>query len=168
MPFDATSLSLTSHIADRLLAMGITPVPPSVVDQHKEKVVAAFCTSMRGRGLVRSGAAVWSTLHIYRSLEILRRPRRHLGMTSDVSAAPRPILRLAEHVSREMRDVEFEVEWFYTDPILNVVCGGRRACLGVWDNGKIVAIADHEDYVPHDADEAAPRVAFWRRWLGLS
>jgi hypothetical protein len=166
MPFDATTLPLSNQITDRLVAIGIVPVPLTEVEEHKRKVIMNFSTSMRGRGLVRTGVAIWRTLHLYRNLEILECPRKHVGMTDDVSAAPRPIIQLAERVSREMRDAEFELEWFYTDPIVNVVCSGHRACLGIWDNGRVVAIADHDGYVPPVtiADRSA---SFWRRWLRL-
>jgi len=167
MPFDATVLALSPSLSDRLTAMGIRPVPLDVVDGHKQQVIRDFSTSMRGRALVRSGAATWRTLHIYRALEILAKPRKHIGPTMDISAAPRAIRQLAERVSIEMSDAEFELDWFYTDPVLNVVCGGQRACLGIWDRGRIVAIADHDGYVSADFVTAAPNKAFWRRWVDL-
>lgn len=167
MPFDATDLALSTSLLDRLTALGIRPVPSCVVVEHKEQVIRDFSTSMRGRALVRSGAATWRTLHIYRALEILAKPRKHIGPTIDISAAPRAIARLAERVSIEMSDAEFELDWFYTDPVLNVVCGGQRACLGIWDRGRIVAIADHEGFVSADPISATPNKAFWRRCVDL-
>ena len=167
MPFDATDLALSTSLLDRLTAVGIRPVPSDVVHEHKQHVIRDFSTSMRGRALVRSGAATWRTLHIYRALEILARPRKHTGPTIDISAAPRAIIKLAERVSIEMSDAEFELDWFYTDPVLNVVGSGQRACLGIWDSGRIVAIADHDGFASADFSDAAPRKTFWRRCIGL-
>ena len=167
MPFDATTISLSDDLTDRLTAMHIEPVPLHVVNEHKDRTIKEFCRTMRGRGLVRSGAAAWRTLHMYRNLEILKIPRRHIGPTLDISAAPRPIVDLAERVAYDIRNAEFELEWFYTDPVLNVVWGGQRACLGVWDGGRIVAIAAHEGYVPEDPVAAEPKPSLWRRFLEL-
>ncbi len=168
MPFDATTLSLSSGLVDRLVAIGITPVPLRVVNEHKQKVIEDFCTSMRGRSLVRNRAAMWRTLHIYRDLEILEVPKKHIGPTVDVSAAPRPIVQLTQRVARELKDADFELEWFYTDPIVNVICGGQRACLGIWDGGRVVAMAGHDGYDIQIAAAARSTGGFWRRWFRRS
>jgi hypothetical protein len=168
MPFDATTLPLSNEIADRLVAIGITPVPLAVVHEYKRKVIVDFSASVRGRDLVLNGTAIWRTLRMYRDLKILERPRKYLGMTNDVSAAPKPIINLAHRVSREIGDAEFELEWFDTDPVLNVICGGRKACLGIWDHGRIVAIADRDDILFPGTIPGAPGTSFWRRWLRIS
>jgi hypothetical protein len=165
MPFDATVLSVSNELADRLRLIGIREVHLNVVNEHKARVIRDFSRSLRGRGLVRSGAAAWRTLHMYRNLDILECPRREIGPTIDVSPAPAPINDLARRVSRELADAEFELEWFYTDPVLNVYCGGQKACLGIWDDGRIVAIAEHEGYVPAPAYQP-PQEPLWRRWIG--
>jgi len=164
MPFDSAHASTAARLADRLSAMGIQPVSSDVVTEHKNKVIRDFSTSMRGRSLVRNGAAVWQVLHIYRDIQALERPSRHLGPTIDISAAPQPIIQLARRISRELKEAEFEIEWFYTDPVVNVVCGGQRACLGIWDRGRIVAIAQHDGYVePICSIPESPREAVWKR-----
>jgi hypothetical protein len=168
MPFDATGIALSSHLIDHLIAIGVAPVPLSVVDTHKRAVVEEFSASMHGRSLVRNGAATWRALHLYRELEILECPRKHLGMTNDVSAAPREIIELADRVARKIENAEFELEWFYTDPVLNVICTGQRACLGIWDNGRVVAIAGHDGCAPVVSLSPAPPRAFWRRWLRMA
>jgi hypothetical protein len=76
-------------------------------------------------------------------------------------------MRLAERVAREIRDAEFEMEWFYTDPVLNVIYSGQKACLGIWDNGRVVAIADHDGYTMPIAPPDAVDGPFWRRWLRM-
>jgi hypothetical protein len=70
-------------------------------------------------------------------------------------------------VAREIEDAEFELEWFYTDPVLNVIFAGQRACLGIWDNGRVVAITGHEGCAPvvsllRSGEE------LWRRWLRMA
>jgi hypothetical protein len=167
MPLDATDFSLPNLLAERLSAMGINPVPSSVVDEYKDKVIRNFSTSMRGRSLVRNGAAAWRALHVYGNFEVLELPRKHIGPTIDISAAPQAIIQLARRVSRELSDAEFELEWFYTDPILNVVSGGSKACLGIWDSGRIMAIAEHDGYEPAHCSADAPKRAFWRRCVDI-
>jgi hypothetical protein len=135
----------------------------NVVNEHKQKAIKDFSTSMRGRSLLRNHAALWRTPHICRDLEVLEFPRQHIGPTIDAPAAPRPIIQLAQHVSRELRGSEFELEWFRTGPVLNAIGGGHRACLGIWDGGGIVAIADHDGWVPVVAVSSHPKEAFWRR-----
>jgi hypothetical protein len=147
--------------------MGIIPVPSDVVAAHKRRVIEDFSRTFYGRDLVRRGTAVWRTLHLYRALEVLRAPRQHLGMTDDVSAAPREIVQLAGDVAERVRDAEFELEWFYTDPVLNVVSGRDKACLGVWDHGWTIAIAGRDWNPPVVSHPPAPAMPFWRRWFGL-
>jgi hypothetical protein len=92
--------------------------------------------------------------------------RRDIRPTLDVSAAPEPINALARRVCRELEDAEFELEWFYTDPALNVVWAGQTACLGISDGGRVVAIAEHEEYIPPAPADLPPHAPIWRRWVG--
>jgi len=79
---------------------------------------------------------------------------------------PGPSNDLAHCVADELADAEFELEWFYTDPILKLICGSQTACLGIWDNGQIVAIAGCEGYVPTAHAHQPQQEPFWRRWAG--
>ena len=68
-----------------------------------------------------------------------------MGFSDDYSAAPSEIVNLAGRVDREVQGATFELDYFDTDPVLNVVYpfDGKRhkACLGIWDHAKVIAIA---------------------------
>jgi hypothetical protein len=44
-------------------------------------------------------------------------------------------------VDRRIEDATFRLSYFDTDPILYVSYNDRNACLGIWNDGEIVAIA---------------------------
>jgi hypothetical protein len=76
-----------------------------------------------------------------------------LMTTPDQTAAPAEIIKVAATVHRNIWDAKFTVEYFYDDPILNVTYCDldgtiHDECLGIWDHGRIIAIAGMPDRKP--------------------
>lgn len=69
-----------------------------------------------------------------------------LMSTPDGSAAPSAIIKVAAKVHRAIAGAKFSVAFFADDPILNVTYLDQNGelhhdCLGIWDHGKVIAIA---------------------------
>jgi len=159
MPFDATvAAALPQYRIDPLLQLGVIPVPPEVVEDHKQAVIDAFCRedgtdhggwiAQGNRLAVEHGIVHWSQTMLSRHEigQALATFNRTHPFTPDRSPAPRPLIQLATYVAHQLRQEEpvFAVEYFYTDPILHVLYGHQRsACLGIWDRGQIVHIATY-------------------------
>lgn len=144
MPLDAAG---TIYGTDTLTTLGIVAVPQHVVQRHKKKVEQEFLDSSRSAAVrLQFGYAQWRTCVLQRSKLSyqLFRPGRLLGGTPmDVSPAPAELIALAEHVNQHApHDDTFALEYFDTDPILQVINpSGDRTCLGIWDKGKLLHIA---------------------------
>lgn len=163
MPLDATGsiTEVTSHAVavtpniDPLAELQIVPVAKTVYLNHKKKISRMYSGQFYP-------SARWETVQLRRPYLRQQLAKLPIGsMAHDRSAAPEPVIRLAERVARHIKSAEFAVEYFYTDPILNVTYqhAGRVqvACLGIWDKGDIVAIAD----------EVRPRKqSLFARWFG--
>jgi len=144
MPFDATThRSMTVRHPDALRNMGLVPVSWWRVRHHKRTVAANWKAQYRGT----SSAFVlarWQTISISRLnlLAELTVPLRRVR-TQDISAAPPQLIDLAMEVDRTVEDARFSLQYFDIDPILQISYDADRrvACLGIWDKGKIIAIA---------------------------
>lgn len=163
MPFDSmwTEKPLVAEtVGNTLAAVGITPVPRHLADRHKKKVMELYRReSLSKDRLVQAGIARWATLPLMmtdRGTQLYPRSftpiRRRLGepvairMTPDRSIAPSAIIQVARKVHQQIEKPAFSVEYFYDDPILNVtyydtVGKKHHDCLGIWDDGKVIAIA---------------------------
>jgi hypothetical protein len=171
MPFDSmyhgtwvqSDLTVTSPLVwNTLAAIGIIPVPMADVDRHKAQVTACYrALSLHHAQMVADGRARWQT-HWIKSIgafdpdEVDYPPfaiiRKRLAkwpdhfQTPDQSPAPRAIIKVAERVHEKITGASFGVAYFYNDPILlvNYTDANRcqhTECLGIWDNGKVVALA---------------------------
>lgn len=146
MPFDAMvkkpDVVTQSPMEAKLAKIGITPVPPQVMHAHQQRVKDEF---LRNHPYRRSDID-WVMLN-FRPMSC-RELRQKLTtplpvMTNDLSAAPSQLVKLAERVTREVKEAAFSVSYFYTDPILLVRDDQSiPACLGIWDHGVLIAIAD--------------------------
>jgi hypothetical protein len=137
MPLDSAGF------LDPLVMLGITPVPKDLVDAYK----ANYRTIWLSRYAVRRPEAChWRTVKQgKRKLEtFLASPMQFRNYATDQSAAPAKLIDLALRVQTMIPDAEFSVDYFDRDPVLNVTYefnGKQKACLGIWDEGKIKAIA---------------------------
>ena len=141
MPFDAyTHSSLTVQHPDALRNMGVVPVSSYRVRRHK--IAVASLWRLQHKAEVASTLARWQTVPIARDelVASLATPLKR-NSTDDRSPAPQALINLATDVSHHIKDATFQLSYFDTDPILHVKYGNRTACLGIWDQGKIVAIA---------------------------
>lgn len=178
MPFDSVMSSFDLNpanviVVNPLTQLGISPVPRCVAEHHKAKVLAAY----RERGplaidLLDTGRVGWTERRIFNHDSVGRRRtdrkyfrsqlERSAGRyTLDVSYPPKPLIALAMTVHRALPNAVFSVEYFDTDPILNVsytdpLDVDHRDCLGIWNEGEVVAIA-----------EQAPRPGWWVRLFDL-
>ncbi len=144
MPFD--SLMLPDTRLDPLLRLGITPIP--------QDTVAAYKRAYRTAELCRTGLSIytvrWATrrqgkcdLASFLSNPL---PDARVMFAEDRSAVPSALADLARTVHVAIPEAEFSVDFLSLDPVLNVQYNfdGKRvkACLGIWENGKIKMIAD--------------------------
>jgi hypothetical protein len=184
MPFDSISTfaesvpsAIKSTPGNTLAAIGIQPVPDDVVTAHKRQMVDAFRAKSRyNADLVDSGRAFWEERTLLqlrygdcaqhsRNFEYLANQLRAapgILMTPDTRPPPRAIIDIARTVHGAITGAAFSIEYFYDDPILIVryadTCGeSHRACLGIWNQGKVVAIAAQP-----------PRADWWSRLFGSS
>jgi hypothetical protein len=144
MPLDAAVQAPAPDIQippfDELTAIGVTPLDPDFVRRYK----IDYHNSHQG-----GGSASWLAINL-RDYDLrydlrggaLQRARRYYRGSNTV---PRALRRLALTVSKQVTQPEFEIEYFYVDPILNVTYGPkynrRKACLGIWDKGRVTHIA---------------------------
>jgi hypothetical protein len=159
MPFDNTNVMRESAVRDPpvsidpLERLGITPVPPEFVDFYKKDYRKRFMASKWPKG---PGPFKWRTFDIDcrdrmgLAWHLENEPRWFTS--NDDSVAPSAVVDLATRVSRAVPGARFSLDYFYTDPILHVTydAGGqtRSACLGIWDRGEIVAIANKPVHIP--------------------
>lgn len=153
MPFDSTVIDRV--VTDNTLkSIGLVPVPSRVVQRHKATVLELFqAQSSLNRSLVRQGLAKWKRRLVMRSADgsvtnqtIKRALTLDTVMTPDPTAPPDAIVDIVKTVHQQIEKSEFTIEYFYDDPIVNVEytdATGKfhRDCLGIWDNGKVIAIA---------------------------
>jgi len=146
MPFDATTFE-----TDALAMLGIVPVSAVLVEQHKTKVLDTYLQRHKHDENVISGSVKWAS-HKIRPGELhftLTHPRRTFAFNSPSrSRAPANLVTLAEHVEGRLKNAVFSIDYFYTDPVLNVHYDGKAACLGIWEGRKIVAMATHPFRLP--------------------
>ena len=145
MPYDGLKVLQNS----RAIEIGLVPVPKSVAEKHKADFERKF-RRWHWFGINRSaidGGARWANITLEGVSDDLEYWLKHppIGMTNDRSGAPQALIDLALKVRATLINPVFEIEYFYTDPILNVIYEDgfdvRKDCLGIWDNGKIIAIA---------------------------
>lgn len=153
MPFDNTNVMRESAVrdppvfTDPLERLGIIPVPTEFVREYKRKYRQVFISRAIGglgpyewRNFVLPVAPTNCNLQWFLSGEI---SRALIG--SDLSDAPKPLFDVAERVRDTLPTARFSLDYFYRDPLLyaHYLVGDvpRMACLGIWDKGKIVAIA---------------------------
>jgi len=163
MPFDTATdyelgINIPVVVGNTLSAIGITPVSRKIAEDHKIKVVKAFrAENTQASHFVDIKSARWLTRRLSVDVDdnfvyepdfqaIRRQLTPGCPWTSDKSGAPAEIVRVAEIVHQEIEQAKFSVEFFYTDPILNVTYTDTNGdvhhdCLGIWDQGKVVAIA---------------------------
>lgn len=138
--FDAAVAVTPNPLAGIILE----PLANALVEDHKTTVVELFCAqSARNKALVKTKSAYWTrTIPTAAPYEIKCELTRF--------GAPQAVKTLALRVKREYPEAEFTVQWFYDDPILDVICDGEVMHLAIWDYGQVIAIA-----------KTAPR----RRWF---
>jgi len=141
MPFDSTTFE-----TDALGRLGIIPIAPEIAAKHRREVLRAYCERYRDHESVLTGAVRWK-VHAVMSGTLrstLLNPRRAFAhYSTDRSRAPSELVKLADYVERNIEHARFEIEYFYNDPILNVYYQDTVACLGIWDQGRLVHIAKH-------------------------
>lgn len=163
MPLDATG-SIIILEDDALTRIGVTPVPYALVQRYKAEYKARWMRLPSNR--VLRGPFEWRTIYfvVWRAEEGFRRygksdltktlktitltdflaaPTKFNMRSSDRTPPPKELVDLATMVEKNLPDAQFSVEYFDTDPVLNVHYGETYACLGIWDKGEIIAIADH-------------------------
>jgi hypothetical protein len=154
MPFDDTSPRTEPKVVavgNTLASLGITPVPRDIAENHKKTMLSDYASWGHEEALkVSNGTAHWRTIYLSRTpiakLQSSINVTLSSRYTTDQTRVPDGIASLARQVGNSIENAEFSVEYFDVDPILNVCYTdnlGRRHfdCLGIWDQGKIVAIA---------------------------
>jgi hypothetical protein len=130
MPLDALGLVAT----DDLTALGIIPVPNTVLIQHMQRMLD------RHHGPARQ----WFSLPLYgRIADQLARVDRLPDMSMPRwSSAPWRVRRLADKVQTALPEATFTLGYFYRDPYLSVQYGRKDVCLAIWlHRFHLVAIA---------------------------
>lgn len=172
MPFDNTVLA-DKLSANPLIALGITPVPLSVVDRHKAKVIKGFIkigpktlrlykSSTRAHFVKHRVVQIgWHHGFFKTTLDIAH----HLSdlLPAPYPSAPAPIVDLVRDVQQFIAPKDFELEWFYDDPIINVMVQGTKYCLGIWDANGVVAVTGR-DGQPAMLPPEPPPGFFERMW----
>jgi hypothetical protein len=144
--------AIATPVKNTLQALGVQPVPRELAEDHKRKMLNAYAArGMREADMVATGRAYWCVSRPvrnpqFRVIEKLLLTRSVASMTPDRSAAPQPIIDVANVVHNRVKDATFSVEYLYDDPILNVAyhdASGQihNDCLGIWDNGNVIAVA---------------------------
>lgn len=60
---------------------------------------------------------------------------------TDKTAAPKKLVALALQVQEQFPDAKFETAYCMYDPILYATIEDEKGCLGIWDEGRMIAIA---------------------------
>ena len=156
MPFDGSSQSALTEtirpVGGTLAALGIQAVSRKVVKAHQKKVLREYAEQGPYEAfMVATHRAYWRvtkplTAANFKSVkQMLRNPVGTIAL--DKSGAPNEIIALAELVHQHIQPAAFTVGYFYDDPILKVFYiddhgNEHNECLGIWDHGRVVAIAD--------------------------
>jgi hypothetical protein len=145
MPRDVgnTTLLLKSPFTawDRL---GIIPVPEDFVKQYKKDYRAERGYSVGSRWLtVRFNPKTWDLKTFLRDGLRNRGDNTHYvgAFVTDKTAAPKKLVALALHVQEHFPDAKFETHCYQHDPVLYATLDGQKGCLGIWDNGELIACA---------------------------
>lgn len=155
---------------DRLALIGVTPVDPAFVATYKKEYRARYLQTL---GLDEDSTTArrvrWMviTFHEFVQIETKYRNKKltltdfllrgaSYRTTNDITGAPKPLIDLAVRVQQALPKANFEIEYFYTDPILNTLYDDKKACLGIWLDGKVVSIA---------SSLPVPPQPWWRRML---
>jgi hypothetical protein len=148
MPFDSL---VRDTVIDPLTRLGITPIPQETVSAYKKAYKQEWLRThpgFRGIDTVRWRTARRKSRAMASVASFLINPLEKSWNADDRTGAPKELIDLAEVVRSEIPDADFSVEFFSTDPILQVeyACDGQRvkACLGIWEAGKIKMIARQE------------------------
>jgi hypothetical protein len=146
MPLDAVSELVGDLALDPLLKLGIIPIPQQDVIDYKR----AYRRKWEATHLPLNSYNhnQWLTIRQgkKRTLrQFLSNPLENiLFYGSDHTAAPAELVALAERVQQAIPEAVFSVDYFNLDPVLQVTYEfngtKQKACLGIWDEGKIVRI----------------------------
>ena len=137
MPLDSTGKLRPDYtLTDPMQAIGITPVPLSVIYRHKAKMEDRY----RHRAYARWIEVDIPTEKLERRLADLtcyRLPKK--------AAAPQAVIAMATRVKQEFPHARFMLGYFETDPYLVAVLPEMTAYLGLWtSHRRLKAIARHE------------------------
>lgn len=140
MPFDANPTFIATEAHETIAQLRISPVDPDVVRRHKAQMIEAFQReSPFHSNLIRRGWAAWQTARIPRKDLILGLSQPFFAERG--SGAPPKVLRLAQEVADRSATALFSMEFFDKDPILHIAVGDETACLGIWNKGRVIALA---------------------------
>jgi len=175
MPLDDTGKTIElpdlDVPTDPLARIGITPVPADFVIKYKRDYRNAWLRAGHGEG--KPGPFMWRTVtyqnwreasvrtgrrHATSLLDFLASPMKYTSAVNDRTGPPPPELvslavTVANNPEMVRADATFSVDYFYTDPILNVhyfEAPGQdhhKACLGIWNGSNLVTIASKERVV---------------------
>ena len=170
MPLDDTSRTTEPEIApidNTLASLGLTPVSREVVERHKRHMTREYALKGRSEAYrVASGLARWKTISFEMIPSNDLAKAIHTGLsrvwTEDHSRVPDAIVKVARRVDRGIENAEFSVQYFDVDPILDVCYTDRSGhrhldCLGIWDQGKIIAIASDNGLAAETANKTSAR-----------
>lgn len=162
MPLDNTGIIIdppTISSLDPLTRMGVTPVPDDFVRDYKTQYRENWLRE-NDYGAGKPGPFEWRTRTHQDWIQFMSPYHRKASDRSlenflnssfwmeDPTKAPKKLVNLAIRVQQTIPDAAFSVDYFYTDPVLNVCYSvgeiSRTACLGIWDHGVLKAIADHQ------------------------
>ena len=133
---------------NRLAGIILEPLSPVAVEDHKAAIIKEFCTSSaRHKALWKSGSAYWTATRPTHDLRLLMSELAQFR-------APLVVKTLARRINREVPEAEFRLQWFYDDPILDVLYQGEVTHVAIWNHGQVLAIAT----------AAPPRAGFYG-WL---
>ena len=128
---DAAVAVVPNHLAGVILE----PLSPALVEDHKAAVVEAFCAeSPRNRALFKTKHAYWTTTKPVSDRHFLMAELATYG-------APLAVKTLARRIKRDVPEAEFSLQWFYDDPILDVIYRGEVTHVAIWNRGQVLAIA---------------------------
>jgi hypothetical protein len=145
MPRDVETTLLLDSPFDAWTRLGLIPVSPEFVKQHKRDFREKHSrpghgdrwriTKYKGENLDHA-LATYSV--IVRTFDSFSCRHDHARVANP---APRELVDLALRVLEQHPEAKFDVERFHLDPILNATLDGQKGCLGIWDMGELIAIA---------------------------
>jgi hypothetical protein len=131
-----------------LAALGLHPIAREEAELHKAKMIADFVAkNSHNRYMVQNHIAFWREIEVTNLEKTLSRPPVYSSVEN--RGAPAEVIELARSVRQNLPEAEFQMEYFYTDPILNVTYNDaagvkHRDCLAIWDKGEVIALASGE------------------------